>query len=71
MPIAITTEELSEEQQKGAELQTLLNSQTALTLEELRLDNGEKTIYCDVTDQIRIYVKSEYIFQLHYGESNS
>jgi len=56
MPMVITTDELYEEQQKDEELQTLLNSKTALTLKKLRLDDGEKTIYCDVTDQIRIYV---------------
>jgi len=53
MPMAITTDELYEEQQKDEELQTLLNSKTALTFKKLRLDNGEKTIYCDVTDQIK------------------
>jgi len=54
--MAITTDELYKEQQKDKEFQTLLNSKTALTLKKLRLDDGKKTIYCDVTDQIRIYV---------------
>lgn len=56
MPVVVTTDELYEEQQKDKELQTLLRSETALTLKKLRLDEGDKTIYCDVTDQIRIYV---------------
>ncbi|XP_011699846.1 PREDICTED: uncharacterized protein LOC105457091 [Wasmannia auropunctata] len=53
MPIVVTTDELYEEQQKDEELQTLLRSKTALTLKKLRLDDGDKAIYCDVTDQIR------------------
>jgi len=56
MPMAITTDKLYEVQQKDEELQTLLNSQTALTFKKLRLDDEEETIYCDVTDQIRIYI---------------
>lgn len=50
MPVIVTTDELYEE------LQTLLRTKTALTLKELRLDDGEKTLYCDVTDRIRTYV---------------
>jgi len=56
MPIIVTTDELYQEQQTDEELQTLLKSKTALSLKKLRLDDGEKAIYCDVTDQIRIYV---------------
>lgn len=56
MPTVVTTDELYEEQQKDEELQTLLRSKTALTLKKLRLDDGDKAIYCDVTDQIRVYV---------------
>ncbi|CAL1683860.1 unnamed protein product [Lasius platythorax] len=56
MPVIVTTDELAEEQQKDEELQTLLKSKTSLNLKKLRLDNGDKTVYCDVTDEIRIYV---------------
>lgn len=56
MPVVVTTDELFQEQQNDEELQTLLKSKTAITLKKLRLDDGDKTIYCDVSDQIRIYV---------------
>lgn len=56
MPIIVTTDELADEQQKDQELQTLLKSKTSLNLKKLRLDDGDKTVYCDVIDEIRIYV---------------
>lgn len=56
MPVIVTTDELYEEQQKDEELQTLLRTKTALTLKELRLDDGEKALYCEITDRIRTYV---------------
>lgn len=56
MPQIITTEELYDVQQRDEELQKLLQEETVLTLKKLRLDNGDKTIYCDVGEQIRIYV---------------
>jgi len=56
MPVIVTTEELYEGQQEDEELKTLLKTKTALTLKKFRLDDGERAIYCDVTDRIRIYV---------------
>jgi len=56
MPVIVTTEDLYKGQQEDEELKTLLRTKTALTLKKLRLDDGEKAIYCDITDQIRIYV---------------
>ncbi|XP_072744006.1 uncharacterized protein [Anoplolepis gracilipes] len=48
--------EIAAEQQNDQELQTLLQNQTTLSLKPLRLDESDRTIYCDVTDTIRIYV---------------
>lgn len=56
MPVIVSTEELYEEQQKDEELKTLLRTETSLSLKQFRLDGGEKTIYCDVNKEIRIYV---------------
>lgn len=56
MPVVVSTEELYEEQRKDEELKAPIERETALSLKKLRLDNGDKTIYYDVSDQIRIYV---------------
>lgn len=56
MPVIVTTDELYEEQQKDEELKALLESETSLSLKQLRLDGGDKTIYCSVDKEIRIYV---------------
>lgn len=54
MPVIVSTQEIAQEQCNDAELQTLLQGHSAL--KKLRLDNSETTIYCDVTNQIRIYI---------------
>lgn len=56
MPVIVTTDELYEAQQNDEELRTLLEAETSLTWKQLRLDGGEKTIYCSVDKDIRIYV---------------
>jgi len=56
MSVIITTDELFEEQQKNEELKALLRTETALSLKQFRLDGGDKTIYCNVDKEIRIYV---------------
>ncbi|KMQ90168.1 pol polyprotein [Lasius niger] len=56
MPVVISTEELYEEQRKDEELKAPIKKGTTLSLKKLSLDNGDKTIYYDVSDQIRIYV---------------
>jgi len=56
MPVIVTTDELFEEQQKDEELKALLRTETSLSLKQFRLDGGDKTIYCDVDKEIRIYV---------------
>lgn len=48
MPIMITTEDLAVAKRDDDELQTLLQSETALVLCKLRVDNTESTMYCDV-----------------------
>lgn len=56
MPVIVSTQEIAQEQRKDAELQKLLQGQSAITFKKLRLDDSETTIYCDVTNQIRIYI---------------
>lgn len=56
MPVIVTTDELFEEQQKDEELRTLLETESSLQLKQLRLDGGDKTIYCSIGEEIRIYV---------------
>jgi len=56
LPVIVTTDELYEEQQKDEELRALLETETSLSLRPLRLDGGDKTIYCSVDKEIRIYV---------------
>jgi len=56
MPTIISTNELAKEQRKNEELRKLLHSPTALNLKKLRLDDSETTIYCDISNDIRIYV---------------
>lgn len=57
MPVIVTTDERLEEQRKDEELKALLQSETSsLPLKQLRLDGGDKTVYCSVDKEIRIYV---------------
>jgi len=56
MPVIVTTDELFEEQQKDEELEALLRTETSLSLKQFQLDGGDKTIYCKVDKEIRIYV---------------
>lgn len=56
MLVIVTTDEIFEEQQKDEELRNLLEGETSLSLKQLRLDGGDKTIYCEVDKEIRIYI---------------
>lgn len=56
MPVVVSTDELYEEQIKDEELKSIIEEGTSLTFKKLRLDGGEKTIYCYVSNQIRVYV---------------
>lgn len=56
LPVIVTTEELHEEQLKDEELRALLETETLLSLKPLRLDEGDKIIYCNIDKEIRIYV---------------
>lgn len=56
MPVIVSTEELAKEQQQDEKLVRILSGQTSLRMKKLRLDDTDTTIYCEVTDDIRIYV---------------
>lgn len=57
MPVVVTTEELAREQESDEELVTLLKSDTALRLRKLRLDETDRIVYCDISqDEVRPYV---------------
>lgn len=60
MPMVVSTDELYEEQQKDKELELLLKKGTSLALKKLHLNDGDKTIYCNVADQIRICVPARF-----------
>lgn len=56
-PVIITTDDIAANQRTDEELKNLLQNPGTLNLKQLRVDNTETTIYCDVsTENIRPYI---------------
>lgn len=58
LPVIVTTDEFYEEQKKDEKLRALLKPETSLSLRPLRLDGGDKTIYCSRQGNSNICTKS-------------
>lgn len=57
MPTFFSTDDLAEAQSTDEELQDLLESNTSLDLRPLRVDNTDKTVFCDLsTGDVRPYI---------------
>lgn len=57
MPVIISTEDIADAQANDEELQSLLQSESSLKLRKLRLDDSERTIFCDISEEdVRPYI---------------
>jgi len=61
LPIIVSTDDLATAQEKDKEFKQLLKTDTSsLQLKKLRLEDSNKTLYCDVSqDEVRPYVPKE------------
>ncbi|KAL1518322.1 hypothetical protein ABEB36_001961 [Hypothenemus hampei] len=73
-PISISTEELATSQLADEELKNLLNENSSLQLQKLRVDNTDAVVFCDTsTGEIRPYVPKglrRKVFDMAHGLSH-
>jgi len=56
LPVIVSTDEITREQLNDEELKELLANSTSLNFKKLRIDESDTTIYCNTSNDIRIYI---------------